>query len=140
MCPELNCLAEPEDRGQICEWFCKFLSETRKSNGEEYTPRSLYLILAGIQRHLRKLRPLDPINIFEDVQFKPLKNVCDSIFKRLHHKGIGAETKATAVLSKSDEDTLWDKGVLDLNTPKGLLRAVFFTMKKFLVTWWSRAA
>ena len=84
------------------------------------------MILAGIQRHFRKLRPLDPINIFEDVQFKPLKNVCDSIFKRLHHKGIGAETKATAVLSKSDEDTLWDKGVLDLNTPKGLLRAVFF--------------
>ena len=83
LCPELNCLAELEDRGQICEWFCKFLSETRKSNGEEYTPRSLYLILAGIQRHLRKLRPLDPINIFEDVQFKPLKNVCDSIFKRL---------------------------------------------------------
>ena len=84
-------------------------------------PHSLYLILAGIQRHLRSLRPLDPINILEDVQFKPLKNVCSSTFKRLHHKGIAAETKATAVLSKSDEDAQWDKAVLDLNTPKDLL-------------------
>ena len=52
---------------------CKFLSDTRNSNGEEYTPRSLDLILAGIQRHLQKLRPLDPISIFEDVHFKRLK-------------------------------------------------------------------
>ena len=125
LCPKLNCLAE-EDRSLICEWLCKFISETRKSNGEEYTPRSLYLILAGIQRHLRKVRQLDPINIFEDPQFKTLKNVCDSIFKRLHRKGIGTETKATAVLSQCDEDTLWDKKVLDVDTPKGLLRAVFF--------------
>ena len=96
-------------------------------------PRTLYLILAGIQRHLQKLRPLDPINIFEDVPFKPLKNICDFIFQMLHHKGIGAETKATAALSKSDEYTLWDKGILDLNTPKGLLRAVFFTIKRIFV-------
>ena len=120
LCPELNCLAE-EDRSLICEWLCKFISETRKSNGEEYTPRSLYLILAGIQRHLQKVRLLDPINIFEDPQFKTLKNVCDSISKRLHRKGIGVETKATAVLSQCDKDTLWDKKVLDVDTPKGLL-------------------
>ena len=122
-CPE-DIFVQP-DKSKICEWLCKFISETRKSDGEEYTPRSLYLILAGIQRHIRKLRPLDTINIFEDVQFKALKNVCDSIFKRLHRKGIGIETKETAVLSRDDEDTLWDKGVLDLDTPKGLLRAVF---------------
>ena len=127
MCPE-NIFVQ--NKSKICEWLCKFISETRKSDGEEYTPRSLYLLLTGIQRHVRKLRPLDAINIFEDVQFKTLKNVCDSIFKRLHHKGIGAETKETAVLSKDDEDTLWDKGVIDLDTPKGLLRAVFFIMER----------
>ena len=108
-CPE-DIFVE-SDKSKTCEWLCRFISETRKSDGEEYTPRSLYLILAGIQRHIRKLRPLDTINIFEDVQFKALKNVCDSIFKRLHRKGIGTETKETAVLSRDDEDALWDKGV-----------------------------
>ena len=82
-----------QDKSKIWEWLCKFISETRKSDGEEYTPRSLYLILAGIQRHFRKFRSLDTSNIFEDAQFKILKNICDSILKRLHRKGIGVETK-----------------------------------------------
>ena len=92
--------------------------------GEEYTPRSQYLILSGLQRHMRKVRPLDTINFFKDVHCKPLKNVCDSVFKQLHQKGIGTETKGTPVLSIDDEDELWKK-VFDLDSPKGLLRAVF---------------
>ena len=124
LCPED--IFMDEDKSKVCEWLCKFVSETRKSNGEEYAPRSLYLLLAGLQRHIRKLKPLDTTNIFEDVQFKALKNVCDSMFKRLHCKGIGVETKATPVLSKDVEERFWEKGVLDLDTPKGLLRAVFF--------------
>lgn len=122
ICPE-NVFTH-EDSGIICHWLCKFVTEVKKTTGEEYTPRSLYLILAGLQRHMRKLRPLDTINLFKDVHYKPLKNVCDSIFKQLHQRGVGTETKETPVLSK-DEDELWKK-VLDLDSPKGLLRAVFF--------------
>ena len=44
-----------------------------------------------------KLRPLDAINLFKDTHYKPLKNVCDSVFKQLHQKGIGTETKETPV-------------------------------------------
>ena len=78
---------------------------------------------------MRKVRPLDTINLFKDVHYKPLKNVCDSVFKQLHQKGIGTETKGTPVLSIYDEDKLWKK-VFDLDSPKGLLRAVFFVMAK----------
>ena len=97
--------------------------------GQEYTPHSLYLILSGLQIHMRKVRPLNTINLFKDIHYKPLKNVCDSVFKQLYQKGIGTETKETPVLSKDDEDELWKK-VLDLDSPKGLLRAVFFSMAK----------
>ena len=122
-CPE-NVFVD-DDKSVICKWLCKFLTETRKSNGEEYTPRSLYLLLSGLQRHMRKLKPLESINVFQDVHYKPLKNVCDSIFKRLHQKGIGTETKQTPVLSPDDEAKLWET-IIDINSPKGLLRAVFF--------------
>ena len=88
--------------------------------GQEHTPRSLYLILSGLQRHMRKVRPLDTINLFKDIHYKPLKNVCDSVFKQLHQKGIGTETKEMPILSKDDKDELWKK-VLDLDSPKGLL-------------------
>ena len=58
--------------------------------------------------------------------FRPLKSVCDSLFKRLHNKGIGTDTKVTLVLSLSKEDVLWKEGVMSLDHPEGLLNAVFF--------------
>lgn len=74
------------------------------------------------------------IDIFQDEEYKPLKNVCDAVFKRLHAKGIGTKVRATIVLSPEDEDTLWTSGVLDTDTPKGLLNADFFIMAKIFAS------
>ena len=97
LCPE-NILVT-DDKQILCEWLCKFFTEVRKGNGEEYTPRSLYLMLAGLQRHIRQLKSSEEINIFQEVVFKSLRNVCDSVFKKLHSKGVGTEAKATPVVS-----------------------------------------
>ena len=59
------------------------------------------------------MSPNHELNIFQDVVFKSLKNVCDALFK----KGIGTETKVTPVITVNEEDALW----LDLDTPKGIL-------------------
>jgi len=53
-CPES--IFMNEDNSLICEWLCKFITEMRKSNREEYTSRSLHLILSGLQQHVWKLR------------------------------------------------------------------------------------
>ena len=66
------------------------------------------------------------MNIFTDARFKELRNVYDSVFNRLHQKGIGSETKSTTVLTQLEEDKLWELGVLNLDTPIGLLRSTFF--------------
>ena len=89
---------------EICDWLCKFVAKTRRLDGTEYTPQSLYLLLSTLQRNLKKACPLENINFFQDPCFTPLKNVCDAIFKHLHSKGIGTETKATPVLSSNEED------------------------------------
>ena len=89
----------------------------------EYTPRSIYLLLAGLQQIIHQANPKESINIFTDAAFKELQNVCDSVFIRLHQKSVGSETKSTTVLTQLEEDKL---GVLILNTPIGLLRSVFF--------------
>ena len=78
---------ETKDHQEICDWLCKFAAETRKGDGTEYTPRSLYLLLSALQRH---------------------------------------DTKATPVLSASEEDVLWNNGILSLDNPVGLMNAVFF--------------
>ena len=54
------------------------------------------------------------------------------LFKKNHSKGIGTSLKATAVLFGNNEKKLWDTKVLNLETPTGLLHAVFFyNGKKF---------
>ena len=37
-----------------------------------------------------------------------------------------AEVKQTSVITKEEENALWEKGVLSVDTPKTLLRAVFY--------------
>jgi len=115
----------------LCNWLCKFVVETRKENVEQYTPRSLYLLLAGLQRHVRNSQ--SNVNIFQDVEFKPLKNCCDSLFKRLHAKGIRVEWKETPALLSDEENQLWESGIISLDNPAGLLRALFFYNGKKLL-------
>ena len=59
------------------------------------------------------------------------------MFTCLHPKGVGAEIKATPVINPDDERKLWTTGVLNLSTPIGLLRAVFFyNGKNFCLRGW----
>ena len=53
------------------------------------------------------------------------------MFKLLHSKGIGTETKVIPALSQTKEDKLWETGVINLDSPTELLRAVFYNGKNF---------
>ena len=53
-----------------------------------------------------KLNPTENTDFFQDATFKPLKDVCDAVFERLHAKGVGAEIKATHVMNPGDERKL----------------------------------
>ena len=100
--------------------------EIRKADKTQYPPRSIQLILCGLQRYIRQERPQTPVNFTSDPEFEKLRNVCDTYYRELHSKGIGAEVKRTPVLTIADEDKLWATSVLSLETPEGLLRAAFF--------------
>ena len=70
------------------------------------------------------------LNLFANHEFTSLKNLCDSVFKKLYFKGIGASLKTTAVLYVDDEKKLWDINVMNLKTFIELLR-----MCSFLLYW-----
>ena len=96
-----------------------------KADGDEYTPRSIYLLLAGLQQKIRQANSKESINIFTDVVCKELQNVCDSVFKKLHQKGVRSETKSTPVLTQLEEDKLWESGVLNPNTLWDYMEKIF---------------
>ena len=80
----------------------------------------------GLQRQVHSLHPGKPVNFFSGPAFHHLQKVCDAFYRGLHTMGIGADLKATEVLTKDEEETLWKTGVLNTETPDGLLNAVFF--------------
>lgn len=116
-----------DDPKVLCSYLCRFVMETRKENGEKYPPRTLFQLLSGLLRYMRDKKS-NAFNIFDekDANFVPLKKVMDSHFKQLHSEGVGTHPCQSDVISTEQEELLWTKGVMGVDTPKQLLRTVFF--------------
>ena len=46
-------------------WLCKFICEVAKQTGERYPPKTLYLLVCGINRHLGNVPGEKAFNILE---------------------------------------------------------------------------
>ena len=133
-CPE-NLLEEMEP-SQLNKWLSIFIAETRKVNGEPYPPKSLHLLLSGLQRHMKSFNKERAPNIFakNDPAFTRLHQTMDSLYRKLRASGVGAQKRSTETFTKEEENQLWVCGVLGIDNPTSLLRAVFFlTMARSFV-------
>lgn len=66
----------------------------------------------------------------ENASFASFHVTLDNLFKKLRSDGVGAESQQTEGISREEEDKLWTSGVLNIVSPKGLLRCVFFYVGK----------
>lgn len=125
-----NCLRS-SDSNLLNKWLSVFVAEMRKQHGEPYSPKSLYLLLSSILRHMRSLNPACPnfLNT-EDHQFSRFHHTLDNVLRKLWSDGVGVP-KQVEVFTKEDEESLWLSGILTVDNPKGLLCAVFFLNGKF---------
>ena len=48
------------------------------------------------------------------------------MFRKLRSEGVGTDVRHAPLVTPDEEDKLWESGVLNITTPKGLQRAVFF--------------
>ena len=100
-------------------------------------------MLTGLHRHALTINPHTPN--FRDKNnraCRKLHNVIDNHFKALRKEGVGNDSKHTEIITKEEENKLWESGVLGLATsPKALLRAFFFynaRRKELLLERWCR--
>ena len=115
-----------DDADKLCQ-LSFLVMETRKEDGSEYTPKSLYFIVAGLQRVIKLEKGHSfSFNIFSDTRFESFHNVFDHKFQKLHEQGIGAKSQHVSAITDDDEKKLWDSNILNLSTPSGLLNCVFF--------------
>ena len=128
-CPD-NVLERP-DVTKLNFWLSRFVAEVRRSDNEPYPPKSIHQLLCGILRFMRSIDPACP-NFLDrsDTRFRDFHGSCEVIFRRLHQSGVGTVVRHTPVFSIDEEGVLWSSGVLSVDNPKGLQRAVFYYVGK----------
>ena len=100
--------------------------EARKSSGEAYPPRSLYNLVASIQRHYKDERDRPDMCFLDDKDktFKPVRDMLDAVMKDLHAQE-GNNCQQTDPVTTEDEEILWQTNVVGIHTSKALSNAVF---------------
>ncbi|XP_062569594.1 zinc finger MYM-type protein 2-like [Saccostrea cucullata] len=112
---------------QLNFYLGRFIVETRRKDGIEYLPRSLYLILCGILRHLRNKNVFDK-NILDnnDPRFSEFRKILDSKMKDLLKRGFGTAIKQAEPIMPQDEESMWEKGVFGDGSSESLQHTMFF--------------
>ena len=126
-----------DDGRLLCKWLCVFVTEVRKSDGSEYTPRSICQLLSGLQREInaKKKEPLKIVDNKSPV-FKDLHSVLDRRYRNLHAQGIGTTKRKSEIITLVEEEQLWETNTLNDDTPLGLnsVRCLLLQWFKFRFT------
>ena len=119
-------LLECHDVTKVCKYMCKYILETRKSDGTKYPPGTIKSLIAGINRQLQLNKV--PFSIFDraNVQCRDVCNTLDVVCSDLHKDGFGADRNSAPVIAVEDEKRFWEMGTLGYDSPKDLQNAVFF--------------
>lgn len=106
----------------MAQWLAKYACETRNVSGGKYPATTIFSLLSALLRRCRSIDP-DCSNFLDtkDPSFREMHCLIDAYFRELREAGIGAAVKRTEVITKEEEQALWEKGVLEIDTPVSLL-------------------
>ena len=105
-------------------WLPKFVLEVCRRDGQPYSPETLYHICCGLLRLLKDADRAE-VNILSNPVFCRFRSVFDSRMKELKATGKYQAQKAE-VITKDQEDHLWQKGLLGDKLPQQLLDTLVF--------------
>ena len=96
---------EPYELNKTLELF---YAEVKKSNGKDYEPDSLRVMIAAVDRHLKEKDY--PMSIMKDRAFASSKSVLEGKARQLRVKGMGKKPNGANSLTKEEEEILWQCG------------------------------
>ena len=84
-------LLEHPEPTKLNDSLSRFVTEVRKKDGSPYSPRSIHLILAALQRKMVETT-LDAPKFFDPKNYcyRDLQRNCNYTYKQLRSEGIGA--------------------------------------------------
>ena len=106
--------------------LCRFITEVKKLDGCDFPPKTLYEILVCLQFYLETEG--FSWHLISDEVFKDVKFTLDNTMKQCTEAGLGNNVRQAEVLSISDEDILWNLGLLGTYSPEVLLVTVMYSI------------
>lgn len=104
----------------------RFLAEVKKMDGSDFPPKTLYEILVTLQFHLETLG--FSWKLLDDEAFKDLRFTLDNLMKVRCRSGLGNNVKQAQVITFQEEDLMWSKGILGVDTPQKLLDTLVYML------------
>ncbi|XP_074641138.1 uncharacterized protein KIAA1958 homolog [Tubulanus polymorphus] len=113
--------------GKFNELLCYFVLDIRKQDGDKYPPKTLYSIVAGIQRYVRFECGRAEFNFIDSSNndFFRFRQVLDAEMKSLT-AAITPNKRQAEPITQEQERVLWEKGLLGISSSLALSRTVYF--------------
>ena len=108
--------------------LCRFITEVKKFDGEDFPGKTLYHLIVCIQFHLECMG--FAFKLINDPAFHALKFTLDNTMKACVRPGVGISVKQAEVLTATDEDLLCSMGLLGTSHPEQLLNTIIFCIGK----------
>ena len=103
-----------------------------KSDGTDYEPESLRVMIACLDRHLREHGATH--SILKDKCFETSRKTLEGKAIKLRQNGKGKQKMKADVITEEEEELLWEKGALGCSDAKTLNRMVFYTLSQHFGT------
>lgn len=101
-----------------------FYVEVRKSDGQEYEPQCLNVMITSLDRYLKQNGYKK--SIVRDTEFKMSKTILEGVARDLRTKGKGRCENRSHSLSPEEEEILWQCGQFGFESPRALLHTVWW--------------
>ena len=106
--------------------MCRFITEVKNLDGSDFPPKTLYEIVVCVQFYLETEG--FSWRLISDELFKDVRFTLDNTMKECTQASLENNVRQAEVLSLSDEDILWNLGLLGTYCPEVLLTTVMFTI------------
>ncbi len=114
----------------FCDILCKFIAECRQKNGTPYSPKTILQLSNSLQSHAVQQNPNACRSMeSKDPRYKSFHNVLNNLSMKLLSEAVKKQAK---IINESEEQILWQKGVVGTHSPNSLLNAVFFYCGMYL--------
>lgn len=112
------------DDSELDKVLSTFIQQARNQKGGLYPGKTLYELVTSIQKHMELNHRR--VHLISRESFPSLFYALDVTMKKSTSAGVGIHIKQAESVTPEQEEELWKQKVLDVETPNGLLRALFY--------------